>query len=134
MAMDAQGRPLSPDGNYYWDGYNWQLVDRRPGLGEVGSAADREGMVTRHEDFSIPSVDAQGRQLSPDGNYYYDGSNWQLVSGGGTAAAGSALEANGYPWVSDAAAKKLLGKARPKTYEKCRDDAYWLQLFEAWWG
>jgi hypothetical protein len=132
--MDAQGRPLSPDGNYYWDGYNWQLVDRRPGLGEVGSAADRDGMVTRHEDFSIPSVDAQGRQLSPDGNYYYDGSNWQLVSGGGTAAAGSALEANGYPWVSDAAAKKLLGKARPKTYEKCRDDAYWLQLFEAWWG
>src|SRR6266536_5648921 len=27
MATDAQGRQLSEDGNYYWDGSDWQLVD-----------------------------------------------------------------------------------------------------------
>jgi hypothetical protein len=134
MATDAQGRQLSPDGNYYWDmnDYQWHLVDRRPGLGEVGSAADLDSMVTRYEAGTTPSVDAQGRQLSPDGNYYYDGSNWQLVSGVGMATSAGAV--GSAPWLPDAAAKKLLGNARPKTYEKCRDDAYWLQLFEAWWG
>lgn len=28
MAADEQGRELSDDGNYYWDGSAWQLVDR----------------------------------------------------------------------------------------------------------
>jgi hypothetical protein len=27
MATDAQGRQLSDDGNYYWDGQNWQPVN-----------------------------------------------------------------------------------------------------------
>lgn len=30
MATDAQGRLLSDDGNYYWDGSNWQLVAPTP--------------------------------------------------------------------------------------------------------
>jgi hypothetical protein len=53
MATDALGRPLSDDGYYYWDGANWQLVNR----------------------------DAQGHQLSDDGHYYWDGANWQPVGG-----------------------------------------------------
>jgi hypothetical protein len=39
----------------------------------------------------------------------------------------------GFPWISDDAERELLGNARPETYEKCRGEAYWLNLFEAWW-
>jgi hypothetical protein len=65
MATDAQGRMLSDDGNYYWDGDNWQLVDTGAGTGLQQSQTGQ---------------DAQGRLLSADGNYYWDGSNWQLVN------------------------------------------------------
>jgi hypothetical protein len=67
MATDAQGRQLSDDGNYYWDGSNWQLVDTSAGTDSQQSGA--------------ASQDAQGRQLSEDGNYYWDGSQWQPVDG-----------------------------------------------------
>lgn len=74
MPTDAQGRQLSEDGYYYWDGANWQPVNQ--------SAAD--GAYSQQS-----QADAQGRQLSPDGNYYWDGSQWQPVGqAGGAAAAG----------------------------------------------
>jgi hypothetical protein len=76
MATDAQGRLLSEDGNYYWDGVNWQLVDAAVGEGLQQSEAG--------------SQDAQGRLLSEDGNYYWDGSNWQLVNDGSVAGPGQA--------------------------------------------
>ena len=91
MATDAQGRPLSDDGNYYWDGSDWQLVDQSAVPGGDGSPSVRSA-----------SVDAQGRQLSDDGNYYWDGSSWQPVgqsvasggdgSGGAGGAGGDGLQ------------------------------------------
>jgi hypothetical protein len=69
MATDQQGRLLSDDGNYYWDGSNWQLVD----------ISSREGPTSSESPQFTPRSDAQGRQLSDDGNYYWDGSNWQPV-------------------------------------------------------
>jgi hypothetical protein len=70
MATDAQGRQLSDDGYYYWDGANWQPVT------ESGA----------------------GRQLSEDGNYYWDGANWQLVDAsagnGGGAGTGQTITAD----------------------------------------
>ena len=72
MATDAQGRQLSDDGYYYWDGANWQPVN-------TGATSSQQ-----------TQTDAQGRQLSDDGYYYWDGASWQPVSasGGGGAAAG----------------------------------------------
>jgi|SRR5437660_1146556 len=65
IPADAQ---RSPDGNYWWDGSQWQLVDNSdPGASpraDPGSAS-----------ASIPA-DAQ---RSPDGNYWWNGSQWQLV-------------------------------------------------------
>src|SRR5215472_7048185 len=91
MATDAQGRPLSDDGNYYWDGSDWQLVDQSAVPSGDGSPSVRSA-----------SVDAQGRQLSDDGNYYWDGSSWQPVgqsvasggdgSGGAGGAGGDGLQ------------------------------------------
>ena len=36
MATDAQGRLLSDDGYYYWDGKEWQLVEQ----GQTSAGAD----------------------------------------------------------------------------------------------
>lgn len=69
MATDAQGRLLSDDGIYYWDGTDWQLVDQAAGA-----------------DSSAQSQDAQGRVLSDDGNYFWDGTDWRLVDKSGTGA------------------------------------------------
>jgi hypothetical protein len=77
MATDAQGRQLSEDGHYYWDGFNWQLLDAAAGEGSQQSA--------------VGSQDAQGRQLSEDGNYHWDGSNWQPVDAGSVAGPGQAV-------------------------------------------
>lgn len=38
MATDAQGRQLSDNGNYYWDGANWQLVAVSGGNGATAGA------------------------------------------------------------------------------------------------
>jgi hypothetical protein len=83
MATDAQGRLLSDDGNYYWDGSDWQLV----------SASGGDGATSSQSPQVTPRTDAQGRQLSEDGNYFWDGSDWQLVNapaGAGAATAGQA--------------------------------------------
>jgi len=80
MATDAQGRQLSDDGNYYWDGANWQPVDPNAASGGDGTASSQQSQAA-----GTAGTDAQGRQLSPDGNYYWDGSNWQPVDAGGAA-------------------------------------------------
>jgi hypothetical protein len=80
MATDAQGRELSPDGNYYWDGSNWQLV-AAGGAASGGAASGSAGSTSSQSQGG--GTDAQGRQLSADGNYYWDGSNWQPVQAGG---------------------------------------------------
>ena len=90
MATDAQGRELSPDGNYYWDGSDWQLVDQSAASGGDSSpASGGDGGFSSGGDGPMSSqstaTDAQGRQLSPDGNYYWDGSDWQPVSASGSA-------------------------------------------------
>lgn len=83
MATDAQGRQLSDDGNYYWDGSNWQLVDQSAASGGADSSSSSSQQSQ--------NVDSQGRQLSDDGNYYWDGSNWQLVDqSGGSGGSGAA--------------------------------------------
>lgn len=88
MATDAQGRQLSEDGYYYWDGANWQPVDPNAASGGGGSASSQQSQSSSQQSQSS-GTDAQGRQLSPDGNYYWDGSNWQSVGVGGASATGT---------------------------------------------
>lgn len=83
MATDAQGRLLSDDGIYYWDGTDWQLVDTT-----AGAESQQSGS-------GAGSQDAQGRLLSDDGNYYWDGSSWQLVDTQDQSASGSDADVPG---------------------------------------
>jgi len=53
MTMMPEGAQLSEDGNYWWDGADWQPVTQE--------TTTEEG------------------QLSEDGNYRWDGSEWQPV-------------------------------------------------------
>lgn len=71
MTTDAQGRLLSEDGFYYWDGTAWQLAD------QSAAAGSQQPQAQTH--------DAQGRLLSEDGIYFWDGSAWQLVNPSGAA-------------------------------------------------
>src|SRR5262245_13607082 len=70
MSQPPVGAQLSDDGNYWWDGSQWQPVSQS---GSADPASSQQSQDTG-------TTDAQGRQLSPDGNYYWDGSNWQPVS------------------------------------------------------
>ena len=91
MATDEQGRELSDDGSYYWDGSAWQLVQQR---------ADTSSEATAESSSSTTNTatDEQGRPLSDDGNYYWDGSTWQPVqqSGDGPPADVSAATAEDF--------------------------------------
>lgn len=61
MSM-PEGAQLSEDGNYWWDGADWQPVQG----GENSGGGDLE----------------YGAR-SDDGNYWWDGSDWQPVEGEG---------------------------------------------------
>ncbi|HEU5333086.1 MAG TPA: hypothetical protein VFU73_09985 [Actinocrinis sp.] len=82
IPADAQ---RSPDGNYWWDGTQWQLVDNA-GNGAGPSADDSSSSSST----SIPA-DAQ---RSPDGNYWWDGTQWQPVDNA-DAGPGAASTAQG---------------------------------------
>jgi hypothetical protein len=70
------GAQRSPDGNYWWDGGQWQLVEQAQA--ETPPSADS----TQHPPTGIPA-DAQ---RSPDGNYWWDGDQWRPVEDNDQAA------------------------------------------------
>jgi hypothetical protein len=49
--IDAQGRTISDDGHYWWDGTAWQLIQRPAGKNFLDSLAESvEGAVKKVED------------------------------------------------------------------------------------
>jgi hypothetical protein len=74
------GAQVSDDGNYWWDGNDWQPVSGGDGSADAGSG---DGGA------------AQG-QLSDDGNYRWNGSDWEPVSGDGSGD-GQAVDPSQYP-------------------------------------
>lgn len=74
-AGDQSGRQLSEDGQWWWDGTDWQPVDGQQPA-DTAAAADTAQPET---------------QLSPDGQWQWDGSQW-LPVGESTAMLGFALD------------------------------------------
>ena len=66
MATDAQGRTLSDDGNYYWDGAAWQSV-QESSAEEAGAESGSEG--ANLEDYSGDGSDLSQEQRDYLGQY-----------------------------------------------------------------
>jgi peptidoglycan hydrolase-like protein with peptidoglycan-binding domain len=64
MATDAQGRQLSDDGYYYWDGSNWQPVDSAGGPGGPGGpGGSSSGVPERDLEAGASGEDVRQLQL-----------------------------------------------------------------------
>jgi hypothetical protein len=74
---------LSDDGQYRWDGTDWQPVSGEAGAGD-GSAAH--------------GGDSYAGQLSDDGQYRWDGTDWQPVEGAGTGYVGQLSDDGLWRW------------------------------------
>jgi len=66
MATDAQGRTLSDDGNYYWDGAAWQPV-QESGAEQAGGTSGSEAADL--EDYSGDGSDLSQQQRDYLGQY-----------------------------------------------------------------
>ena len=72
MTEASAGVQYSEDGQYWWDGADWQPVD----TGGSDSGTDST------------STDSGEKQYSEDGQYWWDGSDWQPVDPDGKTEAG----------------------------------------------
>lgn len=66
MATDEQGRQLSDDGNYYWDGSDWQPVQ---GAGSGGQDAASGSQAPDLENYSGDGSDLTQQQVEYLGQY-----------------------------------------------------------------
>jgi len=91
MSVIPQDAPRSEDGQWWWDGAQWQPVSGATG---GGAAAATEPTAA---DATSSGVGA----LSDDGQWQWDGAQWQPVQGASQQAAGSSASG---PAASGAAA------------------------------
>jgi len=97
------GAQLSEDGNYWWDGSQWQPVadsstaSSSSGGTEVGTLSEDGNYrwdgsqwqpVADSSTASSSSGGAEVGTLSEDGNYWWDGSQWQPVEDGPNQSGG----------------------------------------------
>ncbi len=90
MPADA---PRSEDGQWWWDGSQWQPVEQGAGAGAAAQVGAQAGQGAGTQ----PASTAVG-QLSDDGQWQWDGSAWQPAQ---AAAAGAAAAAIGTAPTSD---------------------------------
>lgn len=116
MTDIPQDAPRSEDGQWWWDGSQWQPVS---GAANSGGAAAASGAATAAAPASssdpaqTPATPASG-QLSDDGQWQWDGTQWQPVQGGGQSGAGSgkqAINPSDYPELA------ALSKADPNNFD-----------------
>jgi hypothetical protein len=86
MSDIPQTAPRSEDGQWWWDGAQWQPV-----AGAATPAASTAAPATTQDAAPAAAAAPAGGQLSEDGQWRWDGSVWQPVQGG--AQAGAAAQA-----------------------------------------
>jgi hypothetical protein len=87
MTEASAGVQYSEDGQYWWDGTDWQPVD----TGDAGSGSDA-------------SSESGERVYSEDGQYWWDGTDWQPVDeqssdGGGGETSEPEIDFSNYPLI-----------------------------------
>src|SRR5882757_5731424 len=89
MAEAPAGAQYSEDGQYWWDGTDWQPAD----TGETDPGTDSGTDST---------TDSSERVYSEDGQYWWDGTDWQAVEeqstdGGGAETSEPEIDWSNYP-------------------------------------
>jgi hypothetical protein len=106
MTQVPSGAQLSDDGQWWWDGTQWQPVPAggetatQGGTGDPASGAASTAAAPASTAASDPgtgsgTTEATG-QLSEDGQWRWDGTQWQPVqpAAGSTPASGSGADPN----------------------------------------
>lgn len=113
MTDVPQDAPRSEDGQWWWDGSQWQPVGAATGSGAAAaSAAASSGAApaSSSDPAQTPATPASG-QLSDDGQWQWDGSQWQPVQGGSSGSASQAINPSDYPELA------ALSKADPNNFD-----------------
>lgn len=82
-AASSSGYQLSPDGQYFWDGQQWRPVAQLPAQtgplpAQTGSLPDQS--AAGYGAAPAAAASNSGQQLSPDGQYFWDGQQWRPVA------------------------------------------------------
>ncbi len=85
MAQIPADAQRSDDGQWWWDGSQWQPVGDQAGAGGAAAGAEQPAQSDAGQ---TPSP--AGGQLSDDGQWQWDGSQWQPVQGAAAGAASGA--------------------------------------------
>lgn len=83
MAQIPADAQRSDDGQWWWDGSQWQPVGD-----QAGAAAAGAEQPAQSDAGQTPSP--AGGQLSDDGQWQWDGTQWQPVQGAASGAASGA--------------------------------------------
>ena len=91
MAQVPAGAQLSDDGQWWWDGTQWQPVPDPNAAAAATSAAASSATETPTTDpagATVPTSSQGIGQLSEDGQWRWDGTQWQPVEGPAPSEAG----------------------------------------------
>jgi hypothetical protein len=117
MTDVPQDAPRSEDGQWWWDGSQWQPISGAANSGDA-TTSSAAAPASSSDPAQTPATPASG-QLSDDGQWQWDGSQWQPVQpGGGQSGSGSgsgsgeqAINQSDYPELA------ALSKADPNNFD-----------------
>jgi hypothetical protein len=94
MAQIPPDAQRSDDGQWWWDGSQWQPVDQGAGGAADAAGAAGAGAGVQPADAAQAASPSSG-QLSDDGQWQWDGSQWQPVQAGNENALATGGAAGG---------------------------------------
>jgi hypothetical protein len=81
----------SDDGQYWWDGSAWQPVENQSS--EQQSGDPHAGQPSASGESESPEHEStEAGQLSPDGQWRWDGSQWQPADGSGSGGSSGLID------------------------------------------
>ncbi|MGA7987698.1 MAG: hypothetical protein WCB51_04790 [Candidatus Dormiibacterota bacterium] len=113
MTDIPQDAPRSEDGQWWWDGSQWQPVGAATSSSAAAAGAATSSGPTAassSDPAQTPATPASG-QLSDDGQWQWDGSQWQPVQGASSGSASQAINPSDYPELA------ALSKADPNNFD-----------------
>jgi hypothetical protein len=109
MTDIPQDAPRSEDGQWWWDGSQWQPISGAANSGDATTSA-AAAPASSSDPAQTPATPASG-QLSDDGQWQWDGSQWQPVQGAQSGSDKQTINPSDYPELA------ALSKADPNDFD-----------------